>query len=88
MSGAGLEDLNPFLVLAKLLVALVSGLLSFTVLVETLLFSLFVLAEVSMAVGEAGVGELQLSDLEAGRGAELLATPEESLVAGPSGWSA
>lgn len=86
-SRAGLEDLNPFLVLAELLVALVSGLVSLTVLVVTLLLSLSILVEVSIAAGEAGDGELRLSDLEPEGGAELQATPEESLVAGLSGGS-
>lgn len=87
MSCAGLEDMNPFLVLAELLVALVSGLVSLTVLVVTLLLSLSILVEVSIAAGEAGAGELWLSDLGSGGGAELQATPEESLAAGLSGGS-
>ena len=87
LSRAGLEDLNPFLVLAELLVALVSGLVSLTVLVVTPLLSLSILVEVSIAAGEGGAGELWPSELGSGGGAELQATPEESLVAGLSGAS-
>lgn len=86
MSNTGLEDLNPFLVLAELLVALVSGLALLMVLVVSLL-SLSILVEVSIAAGEMGAGESWLSDLESEGGAELQATLEESLVIGLSGGS-
>lgn len=79
-SCAELQDLNPFLVLAELLVVLVSGLISLTLLIVTVLLSLSVL--VSIAAGEAGAEELRLSNLESVEGAELQATLEESLVVG------
>lgn len=79
-SCAELEDLNPFLVLAELLVVLVSGLISLTLLIVTVLLSLSVL--VSIAAGEAGAEELRLSNLESVDGAELQATVEGSLVVG------
>lgn len=87
MSRTGLGDLNPFLVLVELLVALVSGLVSLLVLVVMLLLSLSVLVLVSIAAGETGAGELWLSDLESGGGAVLQATPKGSLGAGLSGGS-
>lgn len=79
-SCAELEDLNPFLVLAELLVVLVSGLVSLTLLIVTVLLSLSVF--VSIAAGEAGAEALRLSNLESVEGAELQATLEESLVVG------
>lgn len=89
LSRVGLDDLNPFLVLAELLVALVSGFVSFRVLVFTLLLlSLSILVEVSIAAaGEARAEELWLSDLESGEGSEVQETAEESLLAGLSGAS-
>lgn len=87
-SRTGLEDLNPFLVLVELLVALVSGLVSLTVLVVmAMLLLLSILGDVSIATGETGAGDRWLSDLESGGGAELQATPKESLAAGLSGVS-
>ncbi|TNN81203.1 hypothetical protein EYF80_008537 [Liparis tanakae] len=60
-----------------------------SMLVVMLLLPLSILVEVSIAAGEAGVGELWLSDLAPEGGSELQATPEESLVAaGLSGGSA
>lgn len=89
VSRTGLGDLNPFLVLVELLVALVSGLVSLLVLgVMLLLLSMSVLVLVSIAAGETGAGELWLSGLgSGGGGAELQATPKGSLGAGLSGGS-
>lgn len=87
MSHTGLEDLNPFLVLDELVVALVSGLLSQTVMLLLLLVLLSLsLLLVSMSAWETAVEELWLSDLESA-GVELQATAEGSLAAGLSGGS-
>lgn len=88
MSHTGLEDLNPFLVLDELVVALVSGLLSQTVMLLLLVLVLLSLSLllVSMSAWETAVEELWLSDLESA-GVELQATAEGSLAAGLSGGS-
>lgn len=86
MSHTGLEDLNPFLVLDELVVALVSGLLSQTVLLLVLVLLSLSLLLVSMSAWETAVEELWLSDLESA-GVELQATAEGSLAAGLSGGS-
>lgn len=86
ISCVGLEDLNPFLVLVELLVAMVSGLVSLMMLVLSML-SLSLLLEVSIAAGETGAGELWLRDFKSAEGAELQATLGESLMPGLSGGS-
>lgn len=93
MSCAGLEDLDPFLVLVMLLVALGSGLATLLVLVVVLLVLAltallsFVLAGLAIAAGEVGAEEFWLADLEPGEGAKLQVMLMESLGAGLSGAS-